>query len=208
MTDRLRSIFDKQRELIKHFHKIECQNSPYPDLSIPVDLQTHHGQARVRDSAGRISEEVAEAVQTLLGTQPDEHYHEEVADILCFLVELCLIAGLVDHDVTTLAEEEGDQLADIFTHARTVDFAYGVDPLIIWAPFLFDLWDWMHHLKAKAWKLNPKRTDIEAFRLYAPRVFMSFAVACHTTGITDEILYCAYAKKHQINVERVNAEFQ
>jgi hypothetical protein len=198
MTDhsRLQLIFDGQRRLIDKFYPIEVQTLGInPD--IPVDLQSHRGQARVKECAGRISEEVVELLEA---RRPGDQL-EETADVLCFLMELFHVIGITpDEFAPHCGNEYHDSLECIYNRAMN---ANRETERLEWYDFLGELWAWMHELKAKPWKLNPKPTDVATFKEHARWVFLVFIRVCDTQDTSEDDLYEAYFRKHRINLERI-----
>jgi hypothetical protein len=100
--DMLDAIFQRQRELMEKYHKIEESVGLLQTLDVPVDLHSHSGQARLKDFAWRITEELGEAMnclknkpwkQSQMLTDTD-HYLEEIADAFHFFIELCILSGI------------------------------------------------------------------------------------------------------------------
>src|SRR5690606_9858686 len=100
--DKLEAIFQKQRELLDKFHEIEASHGLLPDPDIPVNLETHQGQAVIKSRAWNVTEELAEAMNELKNrpwkqkTYPVDlaKYYEEIVDALHFFIELCILSGL------------------------------------------------------------------------------------------------------------------
>lgn len=99
---RLKLIFDHQRELMEKYHEIEKRNGLLQTEEVPVDLDDSRGQARLKDFAWRVTEELGEAMnclknkpwkQTHILTDTD-HYEEEISDAFHFFIELCLLSGI------------------------------------------------------------------------------------------------------------------
>ena len=107
--DQLEAIFTRQRELMEKYDDIERRNGSLQTGDVPVDLNDHRGQARLKDFAWRITEELGEAMNCLKNkpwkqTQMETdqtHYAEEIVDALHFFVELCILSGF---DAKTLTE--------------------------------------------------------------------------------------------------------
>ncbi|MDE2098833.1 MAG: hypothetical protein KGL39_16390 [Patescibacteria group bacterium] len=98
----LRIIFGRQRNLMAKYEGIEESNGLLQTHDIPVDLNSAKGQARLKDFAWRVTEELGEAMnclknkpwkQSQMLTDID-HYLEEIADAFHFFVELCILSGI------------------------------------------------------------------------------------------------------------------
>lgn len=99
--DLLRAIFDRQKSLMEKYHVIEKGNGLLQTEDCPVNLNDAKGQARLKDFAWRITEEIGEAMNCLKNkpwkqTQIETdvaHYQEELIDGLHFYVELLILSG-------------------------------------------------------------------------------------------------------------------
>lgn len=100
--DQLEAIFNRQRVLMEKYHHIEKEKGLLQTEDVPVDLNDHMGQARLKDFAWRITEELGEAMNCLKNkpwkkTQmmtDTVHYYEEIIDAFHFFVELCILSGM------------------------------------------------------------------------------------------------------------------
>ena len=108
--DKLHLIFRRQLELMDKYHVIEQLNGCLQTQDVPVDIQSHCGQQRLKDFAWRITEEIGEAMSCLKNKpwkstpmQTDvTHYKEEIADAFHFFIELCILSGIGPHDLYEL----------------------------------------------------------------------------------------------------------
>lgn len=107
--DKLDAIFVRQKELMEKYHNIEKEKGLLQTDLVPVDINSHLGQARLKDFAWRITEELGEAMNCLKNkpwkqTQMETdrtHYEEEIIDAFHFFIELCILSGF---DADSLAE--------------------------------------------------------------------------------------------------------
>ena len=60
--DKLVAIFNRQKELMTKYHDIEERSGLLQTSDCPVNLDDKKGQARLKDFAWRITEEVGEAI--------------------------------------------------------------------------------------------------------------------------------------------------
>jgi len=105
--DMLVAIFQKQRDLMEKYHHIELKNNPAMCQDVPVDIHSTAGQARLKDFAWRITEELGEAMNTLKNKPWKQshmltdvaHYREEISDSFHFFVELCILSGIGPYDL-------------------------------------------------------------------------------------------------------------
>jgi len=107
--DMLRLVFARQRELMEKYHPIEKEKGLLQDENIPVNIDSHLGQARLKDFAWRVTEEIGEAMNCLKNKpwkqtqmQTDvHHYLEEIVDAFHFFIELCILSGMSAEDLFT-----------------------------------------------------------------------------------------------------------
>ena len=67
--DKLEAIFARQKELMEKYHDIELRSGLMQTEDCPVNLDDKRGQARIKDFAWRVIEEVGEAL--------DAYYQED-----------------------------------------------------------------------------------------------------------------------------------
>ena len=100
--DRLKLMFNRQRELMAKYHDIEKRNGCLQTEDVPVDLNSTLGQQRLKDLNSRVCEELYEAANclhnkpwkcSLMETDVD-HYYEELADAWHFFIEMLISAGI------------------------------------------------------------------------------------------------------------------
>ena len=194
---RLAEIFAAQALLKGQFDFIENQTMGTP-FEVSIDICSYRGAARIREMAGRVSEEVGEI---LMSNTPEDRV-EEIGDALHFLIELFLTLELSHEYVCKRCEDPGDHdsLDCAFSRAGYESMQGGN---WIWEEFFAALWVWMNRLKTKPWKLNPKSTDVEEFKVRSRAIFIHFIQCCITDNISAQELYDAYFKKHSTNLSRI-----
>ena len=107
---RLEDVFKRQKELMAKYHEIEKKNGLLQTDKVPVDINSHMGQQRLKDFAWRVTEELGEAMNCLKNKpwkqthfQTDlDHYYEEISDAFHFFIELCILSGLDAEDLYQL----------------------------------------------------------------------------------------------------------
>ena len=62
---RLQDVFNRQKELMEKYHDIEKKNGLLQTEQVPVDINSHMGQQRLKDFAWRVTEEIGEAMNCL-----------------------------------------------------------------------------------------------------------------------------------------------
>jgi len=108
--DLLEAIFIRQKELMKKYHIIEASQGLLQTTDVPVNINDRLGQARLKDFAWRITEELGEAMnclknkpwkQTHMETDRT-HYEEEIVDAFHFFIELCILSGFNAQSLTEM----------------------------------------------------------------------------------------------------------
>lgn len=184
-------IFKRHQELIVKFEAVEKQNGLLLHDAIPVDLDSKKGQASLRVTAWRITEEVAEAIAA--DYRMDRiSFKEEVADVLSFLIEMMILCGIPASDLdkkfytlggTTSVEEDRDAA---------------------WLDFILELGTTMNYLKNKPWSLKEKPLIAKkSFHEGMIRTFRRFLAAAKENKITEAQLMESYVAKNIINHERL-----
>lgn len=204
--DMLADIFNKQRQLMEKYHKIEKANGLLICEEIPVNLNDPKGQLRLKDFFWRATEEVGEALEAL-DKEDYDHFYEELADALHFLVEACILAGGLRDDIDTFGTG-GDALENIFYKVKSdfnVDGPYietgrGKRYLYIRAMrFIRDLGLAANCLKNKPWKQTHILTDEAKFHKCLLTAFESFISLCELAGFSAQTLYNMYFRKNEVN---------
>jgi len=174
----LTEIFANQSSLARKFHPIELANG-YSPPDWPVNIQSREGQDRIRQFAWWICEEMGEALMA-----PQESFAEEMADILHFSVELCLIIGITPAQVVGHGSIE----------------CWDTDP--VFAEVFAELVRGINLLKAKPWKQQPKPTPPEQFHQHiSGHLYLLLRVFDY-----HEIdAYEQYFHKKKINEQRIQS---
>jgi len=198
MTDRLAEIFDHQVILMHRFDKIERAHG-FQIPEAPIDMQSFEGQARIRVMAGRVIEEVGE-VQTELGkAQPHiQDIHNEMADVLHFLVELCIVSGITPLSLVN----PSDMLGRLFSSTPRRGSAIAGAGYFL-SQMVWEMTDALHELKNKPWKQVGRSSNVKGFADHIRAVFSNFIEACTYLGMTDDLLHRCYFKKASVNSTRI-----
>lgn len=98
----LDDIFAEQHSLMNKYIDIEASNNLLHTRDVPVNLDSPQGQARLKDFAWRITEELGEALEAcrVHPNMPD-HNQEEIIDSLHFLTEFTILSGMTPQEVHT-----------------------------------------------------------------------------------------------------------
>ena len=193
----LEHIFQRQLNLMEKYHPIEAANGLLLTEAVPVVLDDRFGQARLKDFAWRVTEELAESTEAL-GNEDNYHALEETVDALHFLIELYILAGV---SPLVLAQHRGfltadDLLRQAFTPFRQEDKG---DPIFQAYSCVEDLGKAMNCLKQKPWKQTHVLTDRKRFHAHLSNAFYSLLRYAWSIGHTDHSLFTFYFKKSEVN---------
>ena len=114
--DKLIAIFNRQMELMNKYHDIEKRSGLLQTESCPVNINDKKGQARIKDFAWRITEEVGEALDAHVADD-FEHTVEELIDGLHFLTELTILSGNTPNDIVYDNKNGNDLLLTLYCQA-------------------------------------------------------------------------------------------
>jgi hypothetical protein len=207
ILDRLNQIFNKQRSHMEDYAKIESDNGLLQTSDIPVDLNDRFGQARLKDFAWRISEELGEALYSF---DNKDEYTEEISDVLHFLAEFSILAGM-DYSFVVGRDQHSklDYLSVLYVKAaetiptdspkilRNLDNATRATGV-----FLKELAMACNTLKNKPWKQSTRETDTQKFYSQVQLAWVAFIQLCIIADIGSDGLYNAYFGKSAINEKR------
>lgn len=205
--DKLDQIFRRQLELMQRYHSIEKANGLSITEDVPVNLHDKAGQYRLKDFAWRITEELGEAFEALR-IHPDipEHYNEEIADALHFLVEFTILSGA--H--LNFGIIKGDKLDHLFEklvgNFRSEIIIYE-ELLPFMAAVIESLAITCNCLKNKPWKNTQMMTDVTYFYTCLNHVWYNFAELCWESGLDADILLNLYFKKSEVNKFRQRTNY-
>jgi|SRR5690606_18060438 len=224
--DRLEQIFCQQRSHMSKYADIEAERGLLQTPDIPVDLDDRFGQARLKDFAWRITEELGEALENVgpSGYLNQAAYFEEIADVLHFLTEMTILAGYEPKQLLSSSavmpslekDESVDLLNLLYTEAiqniRKEERENPIDSNYI-IPFdlgltlktgqvVKELALACNKLKNKPWKRTPKPTNFEAFDHHFRKTWLRFIELAHIAGMDETELYNQYFGKSQVNIKR------
>ena len=209
--DKLEAIFNRQKELMAKYHDIEKRGGLLQTEDCPVNLDDKRGQARLKDFAWRLTEEVGEALDALYGDNDVEHFNEELVDGLHFLTELTILAGLEPREVVATVikndEFEGDCLDTICQYSMVRE-QVGTSWLAWSTTMLIRRLGMMcNTLKNKPWKQSHMRTDREAFKAKLGEVWEIYIhILTNSLGDANTIAD-VYLKKSQVNKFRQRSNY-
>ena len=202
--DKLDQIFQRQFELMQKYHGIEEANGLLVSPDVPVNLHDSKGQFRLKDFAWRITEELGEALEAF-EKHPGirEHYDEEIADALHFLVEFTILAGVTverfdsEYDKLDILFDE-NWVATSRQHSSLYrDMGRTVGALAVAC----------NCLKNKPWKNTQMMTDVDYFTKKVLEVWDRFAELCQRSGLNSAKMFDLYFRKSEVNKFRQRSNY-
>ena len=208
--DKMLAIFARQKELMEKYHDIEARSGLLQTEDCPVNLHDKRGQARLKDFAWRVTEEVGEALDAVIVHNDDVHFYEELIDGLHFLTEFSILAGFDPEVFRTTLSAKVKNKDDIF------DMAYeyfqiieqGSKPSLatLVTQLIMELGMTCNCLKNKPWKQTNMLTDIPMFYSNLIKTWLSYLHLLFRfmtpTEVTD-----VYLKKSQVNKFRQRSNY-
>lgn len=215
--DMLALMFERQHGLAVKYEPIEQANGLLQTPDIPVNLDDRKGQARLKDFAWRVSEELYEATDALV-QHPDniEHFLEEMIDSLHFFLELSILCGITPEKIREYYEvpKEVDsweylgQLANTMETMSKEEINNCPVALLIYVTIGQCIGNAMNRLKNKPWKQTHMVTDQAAFyECIMPTWIGYFRVLNHKYGLTPKDIFELYFKKSEVNKFRIRSGY-
>ena len=206
--DKLEAIFNRQKELMGKYHDIEKRSGLLQTEDCPVNLDDKRGQARIKDFAWRITEEVGEALDALNVHNDVVHFQEELIDGLHFLTELTILAGVTPKDLQeSCSVEEGKDILDgmfaVLTRPEDVAVC-SLEARV--AIFIEKLGMTCNCLKNKPWKQSNMVTDKKAFKENLTTAWQAYVILLGHSMTSDEVADI-YLKKSQVNKFRQRSNY-
>lgn len=198
--DGLEAIFNRQKELMEKYHDIELRSGLMQTEDCPVNLDDKRGQARIKDFAWRVTEEVGEALDAYY--QEDMvHFAEELIDGLHFLTELTILAGYGYKDISVCGieplYEEGSKSQRSKGEVR---ITRDVTDLVMKLGMMCNC------LKNKPWKQTNMVTDKNNFYNHLVDVWIVyFSLMSNILGSYE--IVDTYLKKSQVNKFRQRSNY-
>ena len=195
----LRAIFDRQKELMEKYHDIEFKSGLMQTEDCPVNLDDKKGQARIKDFAWRITEEVGEALDAIENESGESallHFHEELVDGLHFLTEMTILTGYDLPEYTTLKD---------LIEERSYRDCYTLNDLV--SDHVMYLGMMCNCLKNKPWKQSMMKTNKENFYKHLKLVWSNYVAILTSQDLTEEEITDLYLRKSQVNQFRVRSHY-
>lgn len=155
-------IFARQKELMAKYEGIEERNGLLETHDVPVDIDSYKGQARLKNFAWRVTEELTEALEPVyannftLAPNSEDYIHtiEEYIDAVHFMAELTILSGLDDQPIFDISPKERVEINN--------PFYLVINTMLV----IMNLGLAMNCLKNKPWKQTHVTTDVEKYSQY------------------------------------------
>lgn len=198
--DGLEAIFNRQKELMDKYHDIELRSGLMQTEDCPVNLDDKRGQARIKDFAWRVTEEVGEALDAYY--QNDMvHFAEELIDGLHFLTELTILSGYTPKDISVCGFEPlYDEGKNLRKSKGEVRINKDVTELVMQLGMMCNC------LKNKPWKQTNMVTDKNNFYNHLGNVWIVYFSLMSNILEPDEVVQ-TYLKKSQVNKFRQRSNY-
>ncbi len=212
--DMLDLMFKRQHELTIKYLPIEKDNGLLQTSDVPVDIDDRKGQARLKDYAWRVQEELYEATDALV-QHPDnrEHFLEEMIDSIHFFIELNILCGIDSQEIKKYYEVPNnvDSLSYLEETSKlisAVEVKYLPEALLIYTTIGQPIGNAMNKLKNKPWKQTHMVTDIQSFKdCLMPTWLGYFKVLSEKHGLTAKDIFTLYFKKSEVNKFRIKSQY-
>jgi hypothetical protein len=206
---RMREMILKQKELMAKYHDIEKKNGALQTEDCPVNLTSRTGQARIKDFAWRITEELGEALDAEYAYEFDLA-REELMDGLHFLIEMTILMG---------REKYLDSLSEAFTkgcnYIALGNFADSLGnkreitprratPIEIFIKCLALM---CNELKNRPWKQTITRVDLDKVYGQLENLWVVYMAICSRHFPTANSIYIGYFGKAAINQTRQEEKY-
>jgi len=199
----LEAIFERQAALMVKYHPIEERNGLLQTPDCPVNIHDSKGQARLKDFAWRITEEVTEATEARDVLDHYEHYLEEMIDALHFMVEQQILAGLSPESY----RPDGLK-TDLLVYLMDLGNLYvmGMKPVTEYH-IIEKVGLAMNCLKNKPWKQSQMMTDEDKFYGYMKEALLMLLAVLVRAGLTAKEVYGLYFRKNEVNKFRQRSNY-
>ena len=210
--DFLEAIFNRQKELMAKYHDIEKRSGLLQTEDCPVNLDDKRGQARIKDFAWRVTEELGEALDA---RHDASHFKEELIDGLHFLTELTILSGLEIKDLISRVKriyKITDNVSDVLQLRDNFDIIYKCSHILDNSfnegvvQFIEALGMTCNCLKNKPWKQTNMITDKEMFYDNLSKVWVTYVSVMAWEMPMKEIVE-TYFKKSQVNKFRQRSNY-
>lgn len=199
----LEAIFERQAALMVKYHPIEERNGLLQTHDCPVNIHDSKGQARLKDFAWRITEEITEATEARDVLDHYEHYLEEMIDALHFMVEQQILAG-----ISPKSYRPDGLKTDLLVYLMDIGNLYvmGMKPVTEYH-IIEKVGLAMNCLKNKPWKQSQMMTDEDKFYGYMKESLLMLLAVLVRAGLTAKEVYGLYFCKNEVNKFRQRSNY-
>lgn len=199
----LEAIFERQAALMVKYHPIEERNGLLQTPDCPVNIHDSKGQARLKDFAWRITEEITEATEARDVLDHYEHYLEEMIDALHFLVEQQILAG-----ITAESYRPDGLKTDLLDYLMSYGNLYVMSMKPVTEYHIIEKVGLaMNCLKNKPWKQSQMMTDEDKFYGYMKESLLMLLAVLVRAGLTAKEVYGLYFCKNEVNKFRQRSNY-
>lgn len=192
----LRAIFNRQQELMVKYHDIELRSGLMQTEDCPINLDDRKGQARIKDFAWRITEEIGEAADALVHSEV-LHHKEELIDGLHFLTEMTILTGYdLPREYT---------LKDLIELAKENNTSYAMEETVF--NHVMYLGMMCNCLKNKPWKQSMMKTNRANFIHHLKLVWINYIRMLINADLSEEDITDIYLRKSQVNQFRQRSNY-
>ena len=169
----LNIIFEEQKKFLKEaLVKEKLNGFNFNRSNFPVDLHCRFDQERLKSAAWRVVEEISEVREA-----PEDEGKMEVVDVICFSVNLALMAG-IDTPPKIPKNHHGEAFHLAIHHLGLA----------------------MNELKNRPWRSSYTFTDTRAFKAQL-KAFLGYIFAAAYDILGDDLVDY-YLRKNRINWNR------
>lgn len=219
--DPLKAIFERQSQLMGKYHDIELKSGLLQTEDCPVNLDDKKGQARIKDFAWRVTEELGEALDA---KEDKEHFLEELIDGLHFLTELSILSGITPDEIISRAKKYAERISvSEIPKEEELPKENGLIYLCVVSnvvsnqleaisleskvtKFVENMGMTCNCLKNKPWKQSNMITDKEMFYDNLSKTWFWY-LSILGSEMTAEEITMVYLKKSQVNIFRQRSNY-
>ncbi len=190
------TIWNMQKEIFNKYMIVEG----YPDFkNYDFDINTLEDQELFKTFTNRVIEELCEATLDLV--HPD-HFVEEIADALNFLVETYIMYG---YDYKDLPAWE--PINTIKSNLPAMDLKNTRDIKANTYTVVEKICETNNLLKNRKWKQTQYLVDLLIFEENLKDIFKVFNEYVNWCGITEKVLFETWSNKRSVNDFRLNSRY-
>lgn len=195
-TDIIKTIFDKQAELMKS----------YWTKPVKEDIDTLLGSQEIRKFSKYTVEELAEAYQAMMiDWYRGEHAEEEMIDSLHFLIEKLLIANLTYNKILGYLGTDSENIRNLIKEKAEDIKNLTLESLLRLATYHANIAD--NRLRNKERKAEQLPTNRDLFYKETAEWFLKYLACFYCLWLNEDKLRELYSKKNQVNHFRIKSNY-